>query len=150
MKQSSSENTSISIRDNCLYYADPLSSNIDAVILPPEDYRKIFGDRKASMPTSSKRLSVVKISFDGKSIHRRYLGEPNLKNCKYASLNYSSLLELVNEKPSEVIGHEVTLSKGSRLKYYWNNPANAIRMSTRLGVISLTMAIVSIVLSIID
>lgn len=146
-RDSTKDKVSVDINGCYLYCTQSVQQNIDAVFLAPKDYELIFGFKKAKMSLAKKRLSVIRISFDGKHISRRYLGESKLKCTECAALNYSSLLELVNESSSEVIGHEVTLSKGSRFDYYWNHPFHATRISFRLGIISIALAVISIFIS---
>ncbi|MBQ0077083.1 MAG: hypothetical protein KBS55_00395 [Bacteroidales bacterium] len=141
--------------DNEYYLNDSIPENIDTVILAGCDFKEIFNKTKAESPICIKRLPVVKITFNGKSIHRRFYGNNDLgkkgKDRKhvgeYAALNYSSLYELVGENPDEIKGKAVQISKGRRLPYYWNHPFHATRISFRLGLISIGIAVVSLLLS---
>lgn len=142
--------------NNECYLNDSIPENIDTVILAGCDFEAIFKTTKAKSPMWTKRLPIVKISFKGKSIHRRFYGNNDLgkkgKDRKhvgeYAALNYSSLYELVGENPDEIKGKTVQISKGRRLPYYWNHPFHATRISFRLGLISIIIAVVSLLLSI--
>lgn len=141
--------------DNEYYLNDSIPENIDTVILAGCDFKEIFGKTKAESPMWTKRLPVVKIAFNGKSIHRRFYGNNDLgKEVRdkeyvgvYAALNYSSLYELVDDKPDTIKGKTVQISKGCRLPYYWNHPFHATRISFRLGLISISIAVVSLLLS---
>lgn len=142
--------------DNEYYLNDSIPENIDTVILAGCDFKEIFKTTKAESPICIKRLPVVKITFNGKSIHRRFYGNNNLGKKisdeeyvgEYAALNYSSLYELVDESLDEIKGKTVQISKGRRLPYYWNHPFHATRISFRLGLISIVFAVVSLLLSI--
>lgn len=142
--------------DNEYYLNDSMPENIDTIILAGCDFEAIFKTTKAKSSIWIKRLPVVKISFNGRTIHRRFYGNNDLgekdKNGKstgkYAALNYSSLYELVDDKPDTIKGHTVQISKGRRLPYYWYHPFHATRISFRLGFISIVFAAVSLLLSI--
>lgn len=138
------------------YLDETIPENIDAVLLAGCDFEEIFKTTKAASPIWVKRLPVVKISFKGKSIYRRFYGHKELgekgRDGKYvgvyAALNYSSLYELVDDKIDSIKGEMVQISKGRRFPYYWNHPFHATRISARLGFISIAIAIISLVLSI--
>lgn len=130
-----------------LFLGDSISNNIDAIIMAPEDFKDIFGVEKPKAPRCIKRLPVVKITFNGKSIYRRYYGSNALSGKDKAALNYSSLYELVDDSLDEIKGKTVRISKGYTFPYYWNHPFHATRTSFRLGLISIVLAIVSMSLS---
>ena len=141
--------------DNEYYLNDSIPENIDTVILAGCDFEAIFKTTKAKSSMWIKRLPVVKISFNGRTIHRRFYGNNDLgKKVRddeyvgvYAALNYSSLYELVDESLDEIKGQTVQISKGRRLPYYWNHPFHATRISFRLGLISIVFALASLLLS---
>lgn len=143
MKQSESGR---SLVDNGYYFiADSLSENIDAIILAPKDYEDIFGTTRKRDNTKRKRLAVVKASSGGRSIHRRYLGDSSLKEKRSCALNYSSINELCVD---DNIPQKIDLSKGNMFAYYWNNPKASIRMSMRLGILSIILGFIAIAIAI--
>lgn len=130
-----------------LFLGDSVPNNIDAIILAPKDFKDIFGIEKSKAPICIKRLPVVKITFNGKTIYRRYYGSGPLSGTEKAALNYSSLYEFVDDNLDEIKGKTVQISKGCRLPYYWNHPFHATRISFRLGLISVVFASASLLLS---
>ena len=48
---------------------------------------------------------------------------------------------------ADLVGGDVVVSKGSCFMYYWNHPFHATRISMRLGVVSILLALISIVIA---
>ena len=139
--------TKLSDSQDKLFLGDSIPNNIDAIILAFKDFKDIFKVDKPKAPMCIKRLPVVKITFNNKSIYRRYYGSSSLSGTEKAALNYSSLYELVDDSLAEIKGQTVQISKGRRFPYYWNHPFHATRVSFRLGLISISIAVVSLLLS---
>lgn len=100
-----------------------------------------------------KRLSVVKITPEngGYAIYRKYVYNPyfkSIRNCQVA-LNPASIREMCGkgQSNSDLVGRDVAVSKGSCFMYYWNHPFHATRISMRLGVASILLALISIVIA---
>ena len=118
----------------------------DVAFLNNRTYSAIFGEKRADSSNEKKLLSVVKITCDGKSIHRAYRCSANMTmNTVALTQNSQRLLfgSLTN------VG-DVTILKGSKFFYFWNHPFHATRISMRLGVYSVALAIVSIIISVIS
>ena len=118
----------------------------DVAFLNNRTYSEIFGEKRANSSKEKKLLSVVKITCDGKSIHRAYRCSANMtKNTVALTQNSQRLLfgSLTNTD-------DVTILKGSKFIYFWNHPFHATRISMRLGVYSVALAIVSIIISLIS
>lgn len=117
------------------------------VVLESSMYQKLFGRTKISSSKSKKRLSIVKVSYDGQSIHRAYLSASATGfQQKYVALTPNSIYELSDGKA--VPAHSgVCISKGCWWHFYWEHPNAAVRMSFRVGVIGI---IISVFLSLIS
>ena len=112
------------------------------VVLESHMYEKIFDEKKISAKASRKRLSVVKISSNGVSIYRAYLSAPASGFGKdYVALTPNSIYELSQCSKIPMLA-DLTLRKGSPLKYYWNSPNAAERMSFRMGVLGIAATII--------
>lgn len=111
------------------------------VILQSSMYEKIFGEKKVNASKSNKRLSIVKICYEGESIHRAYLSASAKDFDKdYVALTPNSIYELSNGKAIIPLS-KVTICKGCVWMYYWNNPNAAVRMSFRIGMIGIMLTL---------
>ena len=118
----------------------------DVAFLNNRIYSKILGEKRAESSDEQKLLSVVKITYGGKSIHRAYRCSPKLRKDEVAlSANSQRLLFGKIDNAGEV-----TITKGSKFIYFWNHPFHATRISMRLGVYSIILAILSTILAIIS
>lgn len=125
------------------------ASDVDGEVLMTSNcYNDVFGMRKKNADDSKKRISIVKITANGKSIHRSYKGVSATGfNSDIVALSPNSIMLLNDNEGKEPL--KVELSEGSRLPFYWYHPDKAVRFSFKLGLISLLMGFVSIVISII-
>ena len=125
----------------------------DAAYLSSGAYEKIFGRKRSKVGRCRKTLSVVKIynPESGLSIYRKYQYNPDFKgiNDDMVALHPASIRELVKEDNSEIVGKIVEVSKGNRFCYFWLHPYHATRISMKLGVFSIVLAIFSIIITII-
>lgn len=126
----------------------------DAVIVIPKAYKDIFGKAKALSSTGKKLLSIVKIEYSDTTnrkmvIHRRcYCLMVKDFTTDMAALTHPSINILAGDQGgSSILGKEVKLSKGCWLPYYWYHPFLATRITMRLGLPSLILAIVSFIIS---
>ena len=125
-----------------------LPSEVDEeVLLISNIYREIFGKRKKMASNHQKRLSIVKICANGQSVHRAFRAV-SAKDFTggYVALT-SNTINLLRDKE----GHdplEVELSKGCIFHYYCFHPDKAIRLSAKLGSLSLLLGVLSIIVSI--
>ncbi|MBO5631411.1 MAG: hypothetical protein J5965_20280 [Aeriscardovia sp.] len=112
------------------------------VVLESHMYKYIFDGKKISASQSRKRLSIVKISYCGKSIHRAYLSAPAEGFSKeYVALTPNSIYELSSGEKIPLLS-ELSLSKGCWWKYYMDHPNAAVRMSFRIGLIGILFTII--------
>ena len=122
----------------------------DKVILNGDLFKDLYGTTRNKASDSEKLLSVIKItSKDGKSIHRAFFGKKGISgfNKKDIALTANSIRLLSSDGRPEHID-EVWVSKGNKFCYYWNHPYHATRISMKLGIYSICIAIVLSLLSI--
>lgn len=114
------------------------------VVLQSNMYQKIFKKKKINADDNHKRLSVVKICCNGKSIHRAFRSESTKDFTQdFVGLSTNSIYLLSQEKELPT-GSKVYLSKGSWWMYYWNNPNAAVMMSFRIGVIGIIITLIGV------
>ena len=112
------------------------------VVLQSQMYQEIFKGKKIDAGDNHKRLSVVKICCEGKSIHRAFRSESAKDFAKgYVALSTNSIYLLSKGKELPP-GCKVYLNKGSWWKYYWDNPNAAVRMSFRIGIIGIIISLI--------
>ena len=118
----------------------------DVALFHSSEYAKIFGEKRAESCDEQKLLSVVKITYGGKSTHRAYRCSPKLRKDEVAlSANSQRLLYGKIDNAGEV-----TITNGSKFRYFWDHPFHATRISMRLGVVSVLFAILSIIITLIS
>lgn len=132
------------------------SSEVDGfVYLHTSLYRRIFDRARNKSSDKRKQLSIVQITADnGKKIYREFHGI-SIKDYKkhHIALTHNSL-NLLNETTDDNRINEptvLTLSNGNHfpfysLPFYWRHPDKAIRVSFKMGAISVFLGIVSFLL----
>ena len=125
------------------------ASDVDGEVLMISNcYKDVFEKRKKNTDDSKKRLSIVKITANGKSIHRSYKCVSAAGFISdYVALSPNSIM-LLNDKDGKE-PKEAELCEGSWFPFYWYHPDKAVRLSFKLGLTSLLMGFISIVISII-
>lgn len=65
------------------------------------------------------------------------------------ALNPTSTRELCGSSfdNSDIVGKDIEVSKGCPLCYYWHHPFHATRISMKLGLVSILLAVASLVLT---
>lgn len=130
-------------------------SQEDAVYMNSHSYNSVFGENRRDSSRRMKRLSIVKITpkDGGYPIYRKYVCNPYFKSLEenQVALNPASIREMCGkgQSNSDLVGKKVVVSKGSCFMYYWNHPFHATRISMRLGVASILLALISIVIALI-
>lgn len=125
----------------------------DSVYMSTGAYKEVFGKSRKDSCRSRKRLSVVRIysKETGKSIHRKYVYNADFSglNDNMLALNPASIRELCGSgfENADIVGKDLCVTKGCRFMYYWNHPYHATRISMKLGVLSVLLAVVSILIS---
>lgn len=122
------------------------ASDVDGeVLMTSNRFNEIFKTTKKTAGSSLKQLSVVKISANGQVIYRAYRGVSAtdfLNN--YVALSPNSIM-LLNDKDGNE-PQEVEVSEGCIFPFYWYHPDKAIRISTRLGLVSLLLGVLSFII----
>ena len=122
----------------------------DCVYMLPKTYEQIFGKQRSESSCYKRRLSVVKITYSAThgSIYRKYVYNPRFVGLKETelALNPSSIRELGDN--DKIVGDEVTVRPGCAICYYWNHPHHSTRISTKLGIISVVLALSSFFITI--
>lgn len=131
------------------FYIDEtdVSEMEDKAIFWSGDYAKIFGKNLKNSSNSSKRLSIIKISYNGHSIHRQYIARPRMET-KYVAISPRSIRMLGDFDQKESV--EVSIEKGNLFPFYWDHPDHATRLSARLGLLSVILGVLSIVISLLS
>lgn len=130
-----------------------VESQEDSVYMTPNSYQSVFGESRKDASRRMKRLSVVKISpkSGGYTIYRKYVFNPSFKLLEdgNVALNPASIREMCGkgQSNSDLVGGDVVVSKGCCFMYYWNHPFHATRVSMRLGVVSVLLAVISIIIA---
>lgn len=130
-------------------------SQEDSVYMSSKSYNSVFGENRRDAPRRMKRLSVVKITpkDSGYPIYRKYVCNPYFQSLEdnQVALNPASIREMCGggQNNSDLVGGDVVVSKGNFFMYYWNHPFHATRISMKLGVASILLALISIVIALI-
>ncbi len=111
------------------------------VVLHSSMYEKIFKEKKKDVSPSKKQLSIVKVSYEGRCIHRAYLYIPASSfNQDHVALTPNSIYELGCVKKTPPL-RNVVVSRGCRWMFYWRHPNAAVRMSFRIGLLGIFITI---------
>jgi len=106
-------------------------------------YEEIFGEKKKKISYRKKRLSVVKLTSNGRSIHRLYY---SVSTSDFTS-NFVALTPNSIEALYDADGNAPTytsVEKGNKLIFYIQHPNYAIRISVRMGLLSIFLGVLSI------
>ena len=102
------------------------------VVLQSQMYQNIFKKKRIQSNNRQKRLSIVKICCNGKSIHRAFRSESTKDFTQgYVGLSTHSIYLLSQDKELST-GSKVYLSKGSWWMFYWNNPNGSMKSAALL------------------
>ena len=123
----------------------------DCAIFYSKDYKNIFG-KKAKNSSQLKQLSsIVKITYKGKSIYRKYISIPGICESQIA-LSAKSLTLLGIDFSKKITNDEVDVKRVNImgwLKYYLYHPDTAIRITVIWSIISIVIALISLVITLI-
>ena len=128
------------------YFADDMTEMNSKVVLRSSDYGAIFGTNQSTASLTLKRLPIVKITANGHPIYREYL-QHKLMTSAYAGLTYRSLTLLKDDQGNDP--QTLTLEPGCWWMFYWEHPNHTVRMSMRIGVVGISISIVSLILALI-
>lgn len=126
-----------------------LSELDSCVVLQSGCYENIFGRKKKDSGSDKKRLSVVKITYNGTSIHRNFKSIPaDGFNKEDVGLTIKSIQSLNAEDFPK--NGQLILEKGCWFTFYWQHPDNATRLSMKSATVSLLIAIISLIIALIS
>ena len=117
------------------------------VYLQSSVFEEVFGITKKMSNDNVKRLAIVKIEENGKAIYRAFRSSSidGFTN-KYVGLTPNSLY-LLNDAEGKA-PTKVELSPGKYIPFYWYHPDKAIRISFKLGLLSVALGLLGFVLGI--
>lgn len=143
-------------RDNHVVYYDDGDSYDDCVLMTSHMYEEIFGEKWKEQTIEKRILPIVKITYNGESIWRRYraIGIKDFKKGDIVLTRRS--ISLLSPKDSILGKSQITISPGDEDGYYKYSPDHSARMSYRLsklsnriGRISLSVSIISLIASLV-
>lgn len=126
------------------------SSELDGyILLHSSCYKEIFGKTKTNSSDNSKRTSIVKIKASQKTIYREFKGFTlSGFDAGMVALSPNSLYLLDLSKPTN--SSELKLSSGCALPFYWFHPDKSIRLSFKMGFLSIILGVISLVLGVLS
>lgn len=110
-------------------------------------HEKIFGKKAKYLTNYPWKKKIVKITSGetGLSVYRIWRGAPLYVESKDTLfVDDSAKYALIKTKEANRVN--LVLSKGNRLKFYWNHFDNATRISFKLGLTSVGLGVVSLIL----
>ncbi len=129
----------------------------DIALLSNRAYGKIFGKNRSEETGERRLVSVVRITRGDKVIRRMYRYDSSVSGIGTfdIALTMSSigLLTKSGGRADNILGEDVKVTKGNMWdvhEYYLNHPSQATRISYKLGMLSVVLALLSIVLTIIQ
>lgn len=144
------------LSNQCLYLDNisSISEMDEYVVLHSSVFENLFGKTLKSSCRFRKLLPIVKITYkdsegNKKSIHRAYRSEAcqGFGSTQVALTTHS--IRLLSEDGNVKEGDQVTVSKGSWLKFFLFHPNRAVFSSTWIGLIGIMISIISLVLAIV-
>ncbi|MBR4838642.1 MAG: hypothetical protein IK004_09510 [Bacteroidales bacterium] len=138
------------IKDDKMFLKDisTISEADGDAVFQSSTYSEIFGFTRKRSKIGKKRLSIVKISANGESIHRAFKSEAvNGIKKDMVGLSPSSIRLLSDRDGKNPTVVEVEI--GGMFPFYWEHPDKAIRISFKLGLLSLLLGVLSFAISII-
>ena len=144
-----SQNTpNTKFKDFVLPYLDDVQ---DVAWFKSSEYKNVFGQVR-NLDKANKLLAIVRIEYNGRKIWRRYLCDMQLGLCNDEIGLTSESIRILFDAQAP-LNEEVLVVKGNffdSIMFYWNHPFHATRISTRIGLPSLLISLVSLVLALIS
>ena len=140
--------------EHCIYVGSKseIEDNQDVAWFNSSQYTEIFS-KPRYLDSNNKLLAIVRIEYNGRVIRRRYKFDSDFKGLDDGRIGLTSESVRIlfdNTKASE---YPVLVSKADWqdvIMFYWNHPFHATRISTRIGLPSLVVSLVSLVLALIS
>ena len=126
------------------------SSELDGyILLHSSCYKDIFGKSKINSSDKNKRTSIVKVKINGKTIYREFKGFTLAGfDADMVALSPNSLYLLDYSKP--VKSSDLELTPGCVFPFYWFHPDKSIRLSFKMGFLSIILGVISLVLGVLS
>lgn len=130
-------------------YKEDITSNW--YVYTPNNIHKIIFDKKIKeIPKYPWKRKIIKIYSEetGYSIYRIWKGtRPGTKIANTICLDQPSCFLLVNQLGDKT---NITISRGSKFKFYWNHFDHIVRCSFKLGFTSVILGLIALILTIIS
>ena len=126
-----------------------IDNHQDVVWFNNKQFKLIFGDTRA-IDSDNKLLAIVRITYNNRTIRRRYLCDlynVPLGNSDLGLTSESVRILFENSSESE---KNVKVKKGNWIDsiiYYWTHPFHATRISFKVGFPALIISVISLILS---
>ena len=127
---------------------DKMKDIDDQAIFYSGVYSELFSTTRKNAKREQKLLSIVKIQYNGKTIHRRIQSSRFVKGVRLNDVGLSSFsISLLADDQHPVVGEKVLVSKGSKFAYYWYHHSFSTRASFRIGIFSFFVSILATIIS---
>ena len=141
-------NANITVPNIVAYDEPTIDLEARALFNSKDTYQKIFGPKKKDSSQAKQRLSVVRIAKEKRKIFRQYSGRAisfgkSIESSKCVGLSPNSWQQLCLDSCND---KEVVVSKSWWFPFFWNHSNSATRVSFRVGMMGLALAIVGIIL----
>ena len=135
---------------NCIVKDESLDAEALVFFNSNGTYNQFFKTNKKDTNQTKQRLSVLKISHGKRTIYRQYAGRgmsfgEDIDSSKCVGLSPNSWQQLCLDSSDD---KEVTLNRSWWFPFFWKHSNSATRISFRIGVIGLVLAIIGIILPI--
>ena len=137
------------VHSNTIHVVLPsyIDNHQDVVWFNNHQYKAIF-HKKRSKDQNNKLLAIVKISYNGRTIRRRYMCDLQNVPLDNDSLGLTSETVRILFDDTPASSNRVIVTKGNLLDsilFYWNHPNHADRISFKIGFIALFISCLSLI-----
>lgn len=149
-----SSNGEINVNDDkgVCYYPNDIHNLNGSALIHEDYYDKLFGIDRQSTSYWHKRLSIVEITREENnktfSIYRKFYPVKSVEMKGKIAVTYHDILFLKEEHHS-ILKEDVYIEKGSILMFFLKHPNEVVYISFVVSVLSLLIALLSIILTII-
>ena len=140
--------------EHCIYVEskNEIEDNQDVAWFNSNQYNEIFSTPRY-LDSNNKLLAIVRIEYNGRVIRRRYKFDSDFKGLDDNRIGLTSESTRILFDNTPASENPVMVSKADWLDvimFYWNHPFHATRISTRIGLPSLLISLISLVLTLIS
>jgi hypothetical protein len=129
--------------------ASYIENHQDVVWLNNHQYKEIF-KKVRSKDQNNKLSSIIRISYNGRSIRRRYKCDLQNVPLNNDDLGLTSEATRILFDSNPASSNQVIATKGNlfdTIMFYWNHPNDGNRMSFKIGFSALILSMISIIAS---